>query len=95
MRHGSKEMVNKVYGHLGDVRHRSEVVEYQVKQHLETPATGSKGLVWHYHDTAAQRSPRMPKPRPHRSASGGNVPEWARRDSNARPLAPEASALSN
>jgi hypothetical protein len=25
----------------------------------------------------------------------GEVPEWARRDSNARPLAPEASALSN
>ena len=27
--------------------------------------------------------------------AGDDVPEWARRDSNARPLAPEASALSN
>jgi hypothetical protein len=27
--------------------------------------------------------------------AGEQVPEWARRDSNARPLAPEASALSN
>jgi hypothetical protein len=27
--------------------------------------------------------------------AGENVPEWARRDSNARPLAPEASALSS
>jgi hypothetical protein len=27
--------------------------------------------------------------------AGEDVPEWARRDSNARPLAPEASALSN
>ena len=27
--------------------------------------------------------------------AGEELPEWARRDSNARPLAPEASALSN
>ena len=33
--HGSDDMVNKVYSHLGDVRHRSEVVEYQVSQHAE------------------------------------------------------------
>jgi hypothetical protein len=26
-------MVTKVYGHLGEVRHRSEVVEYRVEQH--------------------------------------------------------------
>ena len=31
--HGSDDMVNKVYSHLGDVRHRSEVVEYQVSQY--------------------------------------------------------------
>jgi integrase len=33
--HGSDDMVNKVYSHLGDVRHRSEVVEYHVSQHQE------------------------------------------------------------
>jgi hypothetical protein len=26
-------MVRKVYGHLGQVRHRAEVVEYRVEQH--------------------------------------------------------------
>jgi integrase len=33
--HGSDDMVNKVYSHLGDARHRSQVVEYQVSQHAE------------------------------------------------------------
>jgi hypothetical protein len=33
--HGSEEMVRRVYSHLGDVRHRSEVVEYRIDQHLE------------------------------------------------------------
>ena len=33
--HGSDEMVKRIYAHLGDVRHRSEVVEYRVEQHLE------------------------------------------------------------
>ena len=27
-------MVRRVYAHLGEVRHRSEVVEYRVAQHL-------------------------------------------------------------
>lgn len=33
--HGGFQLVRKVYGHLGTVRHRSEVVEYRVEQHLE------------------------------------------------------------
>jgi hypothetical protein len=33
--HGSDEMVKRIYAHLGDVRHRAEVVEYRVDQHLE------------------------------------------------------------
>jgi integrase len=33
--HGSEEMVRRVYAHLGTVRHRSEVVEFRVEQHLE------------------------------------------------------------
>jgi integrase len=30
--HGSLAMVERIYGHLGTVRHRSEVVEYRVKE---------------------------------------------------------------
>jgi len=33
MRHGGESMVRRVYGHLGEVRHRAEVVEYRVEQH--------------------------------------------------------------
>ncbi len=33
MGHGGEAMVRKVYGHLGQVRHRAEVVEYRVEQH--------------------------------------------------------------
>jgi hypothetical protein len=28
-------MVRRVYAHLGDVRHRAEVVEFRIEQHLE------------------------------------------------------------
>lgn len=31
----SPAMVQRVYSHLGTVRHRSEVVEYRVEQHAE------------------------------------------------------------
>jgi integrase len=33
MGHGGETMVRKVYGHLGQVRHRAEAVEYRVEQH--------------------------------------------------------------
>jgi len=33
--HGGEAMVRRVYGHLGTVHHRSEVVEYRVEQHVE------------------------------------------------------------
>lgn len=33
--HGSTTMVQRVYSHLGEVRHRSDVVEYRVEQHKE------------------------------------------------------------
>jgi integrase len=33
MGHGGETMVRKVYGHLGQVRHRAETVEYRVQQH--------------------------------------------------------------
>ena len=40
-------MVRRVYGHVGMVRHRAEVVEYRVEQHCEAlgdsyPARGLK-----------------------------------------------------
>ncbi len=31
--HSSTAMIEKVYGHLGQVQHRSEVVEYRIGQH--------------------------------------------------------------
>ncbi|HEV8178342.1 MAG TPA: hypothetical protein VGP44_11735 [Gemmatimonadales bacterium] len=31
--HQSEEMVKRVYAHLGNVRHRAEVVEFRVEQH--------------------------------------------------------------
>ena len=33
MGHGGFELVKRVYGHLGTVRHRAEVVEYRAEQH--------------------------------------------------------------
>lgn len=33
--HESEAMVRRVYAHLGEVRHRSDVVEYRAAQHLE------------------------------------------------------------
>jgi integrase len=35
MGHGGTRLVERVYGHLGEVRHRSEVVEFRVEQHEE------------------------------------------------------------
>jgi integrase len=34
MGHGGESMVRRVYGHLGEVRQRSEVVEYRVEQYV-------------------------------------------------------------
>ncbi len=33
--HGGDSMVKRVYGHLGTVRHRAEVLEYRVEQHAK------------------------------------------------------------
>lgn len=33
MGHGGDSLVKRVYGHLGEVRHRSEVVEFRIEQH--------------------------------------------------------------
>jgi hypothetical protein len=33
--HGGDSLVKRIYGHLGEVRHRSEVVEYRITDHAE------------------------------------------------------------
>ena len=33
MGHGGEAMVRRVYGHLGQVRHRAQAVEYRIEQH--------------------------------------------------------------
>ncbi|CAN5888521.1 MAG: tyrosine-type recombinase/integrase [Gemmatimonadetes bacterium] len=39
MGHGGRDLVDRVYGHLGEIRHRAEVVEYRIDQHAaEIPA---------------------------------------------------------
>ena len=35
MGHGGRSLVDRIYGHLGDLRHRSEVVEFRVEQDSE------------------------------------------------------------
>ena len=44
MGHGGRSLVDRVYGHLGDVRHRSEVVEFRVEQHREQLAERAEKL---------------------------------------------------
>ena len=94
--HGSDDMVRRVYSHLGTFRHRSEVVEYRVEQHFER--LGDQ-LIRLGLDTKIGTNPQAGStnepPTSTEVEAGEAVPEWARRDSNARPLAPEASALSN
>ena len=38
--HGSGKMLESVYGRLGEVRHRSDVVEYRFEQHFERRGDG-------------------------------------------------------
>jgi integrase len=94
--HGSEEMVRRVCAHLGAVRHRSEVVEFRIEQHLEAlkDRLGNVGFVTR-NVTAEGQGTGNENPATSELEAGEGLPEWARRDSNARPLAPEASALSN
>ncbi len=39
MGHGGEAMVRKVYGHLGQVRHGAEAVEYRAEQHVAKSGT--------------------------------------------------------
>jgi hypothetical protein len=33
--HGGDSLVKRIYGHLGELRHWAEVVEYRIEQHEE------------------------------------------------------------
>lgn len=86
--HGSEEMVRRVYAHLGTIQHRSEVVEYRLEQHLEAPKDRF-GLVGFgtTNDTTERAGAGNETPASTEVEAGEHVPEWARRDSNARPTA--------
>jgi hypothetical protein len=94
--HQSDEMVKRIYAHLGATRHRSDVVEYRVEQHLEQLGDRLRRLGFGTgKDTGRGLGEGTETPASTEVSAGEDLPEWARRDSNARPLAPEASALSN
>lgn len=40
--HGGRDLVDRVYGHLGTLRHRSEHVEYILADHLEVPGLAER-----------------------------------------------------
>jgi hypothetical protein len=89
-------MVKRIYGHLGATRHRSDVVEYRTAQHLEQLGDRLRRLGFVTGNvTGGGVGQGTEIPAPTEVEAGEELPEWARRDSNARPLAPEASALSN
>jgi len=83
-------MVRRVYAHLGDVRHRSEVVEYRLEQHLDRRLGLSGPSV-----TGKRYCGRAPAPnefpRRARSHCGGSSSESGRPDSNRRRPAWEAT----
>jgi len=88
--HQSDEMVRRVYAHLGSTRHRSDVVEYRVAQHLDKLADRLRKLGFVTGNvTGGVAMLETESPARTEVQAGNDVPEWARRDSNARPLAPE------
>ena len=96
--HGSDEMVKRIYAHLGDVRHRSEVVEYLVEQHLERLGDRLErlGLVRPSDtgkDTVGKRTLETTSPDATEVTSGEALPESGRPDSNRRRPAWEAGIL--
>jgi integrase len=87
---GSEDMVRRVYAHLGTVRHRSEVVEHRVEQHFERLGDQLVRLGFVINSVITEGTAEANEtPADTEVEAGEDVPEWARRDSNARPLAPE------
>jgi integrase len=94
--HGSEDMVRRVYSHLGTVRHRSEVVEFRVEQHFERLGDQLRRLGSVItSDIKEAAGGSNEEPRDTEVSTGEDLPEWARRDSNARPLAPEPPEASD
>jgi hypothetical protein len=88
--HQSDEMVRRVYAHLGSTRHRSDVVEYRVTQPLDRLGERLRRLGFVTGNvTGGEALLDKENPAGTEVPAGDEVPEWARRDSNARPLAPE------
>ena len=88
--HQSDEMVKRIYAHLGATRHRSDVVEYPTAQHLERLGDRLRRLGFVTGNAIGGGVGRGTEiPAPTEVEAGEGLPEWARRDSNARPLAPE------
>ncbi len=91
-------MVKRIYAHLGDVRHRSEAVEYRVEQHLarlgdrlqELGLAGPSvtGNVTGTGGTECTKNPAAPEVK-----AGEELPESGRPDSNRRRPAWEAGIL--
>jgi integrase len=76
--HGSEEMVRRVYAHLGTVRHRSEVVEFWVKQHFER--LGDQLVRLGFDITSVITSgagQESENPAPTEVDAGTEPPEWA------------------
>jgi hypothetical protein len=44
MGHGGSRLVERIYGHLGTIRHRSAEVEYRIENHEETLADRLEAL---------------------------------------------------
>ena len=94
--HESEAMVRRVYAHLGTIRHRSEVVEFRVEQHLDRLGDRLRrlGLVQPSgtgNDTTLLANPDTKKPHNHGSDSGANdSDEWAWVELNYRPHAYQA-----
>jgi Phage integrase family len=96
--HGSEDMVRRVYSHLGEVRHRSEVVEFRVEQHLERlgdrlQRLGLRGPFVTGNVTGGEHQVGMESPAPTEVEAGELFPESGRPDSNRRRPAWEAGIL--
>jgi hypothetical protein len=94
--HGSDEMVKRICSHLGDVRHRDEVVEYTVEQHLDRlgdrlQQLGFRGTFDTGKDTVAGSAADATNPDSTEVLPGQKLPESGRPDSNRRRPAWEAS----
>jgi integrase len=92
--HSSEAMVRRVYAHLGEVRHRSEVVEYRAAQHLEHVGERLKKLGIVTGNVADRAAAEKDTPRDSAAVSGADASdEWAWVELNYRPHAYQACAL--